>query len=570
MSWQPPQLKSLTPTHPTASGSPQVFAVKGCNFHQGLVCSSGTASAIGANKFTWTVTQASAATIHLVVTNTDAQSSNALDVTFASPPVSTLTITCPGSQSAVSSDGNPVSVSWPPATASGGNGSLVIRYTINGQLVTSPATLGVGSYMVVATVTDNGGATQSCSFAVSVTHTPVTPSGPVLSQSDFTFLGYYDVPHDLYADMNYGQGFTHRYVSGQLRFLTMSYYGGQDIYHSYPLVEMIPPAGFSSQVTLSRTWADPMGGGLSVFGRFAGLWWEEAHSRLWVGEGIDYPDDTQAMLTVGISTRTLVDDGTVSNVKGEWGFANISQRRLYGGVQPVPAAFQSTYGVGAYCCGWGGYASRGNQGVGGGASLGPTMYFMADPSAQPPGNITGQTAMDCVAGWASPWYPAQTAPSSFDRGVRNSSVAETFDLWTSPSPDGLGRWTWGDSHYNTGCWINGTNKQGFLLVPSFASGNAWYQSSTLNCDGRNFEIHIYDPAQIGAAVLGSVPIWNVKPTNRWVISLAGMGGPRVGNGPFGNVAGATFDATTNKLYLYGTYLDGATPNNRIYVYQVTT
>jgi hypothetical protein len=45
-----------------------------------------------------------------------------------------------------------------------------------------------------------------------------------------------------------------------------------------------------------------------------------------------------------------------------------------------------------------------------------------------------------------------------------------------------------------------------------------------------------------------------------------LGGGTEGNGPYHNVAGASFDSTTKRLYLFGVY--SSDYSNRIYVYDV--
>jgi hypothetical protein len=387
----------------------------------------------------------------------------------------------------------------------------------------------------------------------------------LLSQSDFTYLGYYSVEGNFGGDVGWGQGFTHRYVGGQLRFLTFGY--------SSPLMllELAPPANFGGAVSQTNQWNDIWNGGFDTAGKWVGIWWDESAQRLWSTSAIDYPDDSYINSTKTIHTRTLSSNGTVSNIKGQIGLAGVGARRIYGGAQAVPSWFQSRYGVGPYVVGWGGYASRMAQGLP--VSLGPTMYSIPDPSgfsnnADIP---TGQfkTIMDCGSGTrADDWY-ASGAPTSFDRGVRNSNVSNEFDSpgWQSPAPDGLGRWTWGDSNYNTGCWIDGPGKHGFILVPSFSSGRAWYQTSTLNWAYRSSEIQIYDPSRFAEVLAGSRAVWDVKPTSRWTISLPGMV-QTTGSGNDGllyDVLGASYDSTTKRLYIY--YLSWST-GNHIYVYSV--
>ena len=75
---------------------------------------------------------------------------------------------------------------------------------------------------------------------------------PILGQSDFVYQGYYIVQRDgnynNMAELEYGQGFTHRYVSGQLRFLTFSFFGNVQG-GGHHLIEFAPPAGLGGTIT---------------------------------------------------------------------------------------------------------------------------------------------------------------------------------------------------------------------------------------------------------------------------------------------------------------------------------
>ena len=369
----------------------------------------------------------------------------------------------------------------------------------------------------------------------------------VLSQADFRYKGYYRLPYTVIGD--YPQGFTHRYVNGQLRFLT----------GSFTLKEYAAPANLGDTVTaLTNSWSDFWTGtGLSPSGAWVGLWFEQARNRLWTTWAIDYPDDIQKYFTKSLAVRTLHDDGTISNVAGPWGLQGVQQRRLYGGVTALPQWFQDLYSVGPYACGWGGYASR--LTAGGWASLGPTFYAFPEPTGYAAGDIPTsafRTLMDHSAATASgDWY-ASGHPTSFDRGVRNTDVQNDYDApqWQSPAPDGLGRWVWGDSAWNTGAWIDTPTRHGFLIVPKFCSGRVWYYGSTLNCERQTAEIQVFDPGMLGQVAQGIRTSWNTYPSSRWEITNdmlpLGMGWGRTGNSNAGGPAGATYDSTTRMLYVY--------------------
>ncbi len=298
---------------------------------------------------------------------------------------------------------------------------------------------------------------------------------PILGQSDFVYQGYYIVNRDgdynNMAELNYGQGFTHRYVGGQLRFLTYSFFGNVQGGGDH-LIEFAPPSGGLGGTITTRTnhWADIFGSTGMAFGNgvWGGLWYEQSQNRLWTTWAIDYPDDTQISWTKTFVIRTLNSDGTVSNIQGPWGLQGIGERRIYGGIVPIPSWFQSTYGVAAYGAGWGGYSSRMAQGLS--AALSPTFYTFPEPTGYPVGDIPSSAfkiLMEPGNGIYGPdWYP-NGHPTAFDRGVRNTDVINDYDTpyWQSPAPDGLGRYTWGDSNWNTGCWIETFRQAGLHPGP---------------------------------------------------------------------------------------------------------
>ena len=218
-----------------------------------------------------------------------------------------------------------------------------------------------------------------------------------------------------------------------------------------------------------------------------------------------------------IVIRTLNDNGTVSNVQGPWGLQGIDNRRLYGGAQAVPSWFRTTYSTGPYAVGWGGYSSVMTSGPRGPVSLGPTFYAIPEPSGYAAGDIPSsafKVLMDHgSATTGGDWY-ASSWPTTNDRGVRDSDVLNLLDggYWTSPSPDGLGRWSW-DSNQATGCWIETASKQGFITVPRFNAGKAWYETSAWHFECQTSEIQVFDPHMLGQAAQGSRAVGTpIRPT----------------------------------------------------------
>lgn len=398
---------------------------------------------------------------------------------------------------------------------------------------------------------------------------PPPPPGPdppppgtrtLLGANDITYLGYYavdpligyyfDIPTGGGGELNFGSGFTHRYVNGQLRFLTYGYISG-----TLRLVEFAPPANFGDTVTsATNAWRN-----LNVQSQWHGIWVESATNKFWQIDAIDYPETPgQEVETKSIMTRTLNADGTTSGERGRWGLQGINGRRINGGACAIPQWFQTAHGVGPYAVGFGGYASRMSIGP---VSTGPTLYAIPDPHNYPDNTEIPasdfKTLMDHSSGTlVGNWY-ANGTPTAYDRGIRPSNVTNQFDDW-GVAPDGLQRWCWNDHASNTGNWIDndaGTrSKHGFILVPTFSTGRVWYQWSTLNYEGKCAEIQIFDPARLGEVAAGTRQPWNVKPVARIDITaeLAALGHTAGGSNFLnpGCVCGVSFDPTTSKLYVY--------------------
>jgi hypothetical protein len=396
--------------------------------------------------------------------------------------------------------------------------------------------------------------------------TTTTTGTQVLAASDFSLLGYYDLqPYSL--DTPFNQGLSSRYVSGDFRILTID--------KNDALYEMsLAGHAYGDLISaVTNSWPGLMADNSS--GAHWGIWWEEASARLWTTDAVDYTDVVEP---TDIEYVTLNSNGTISNRRGPYQLfensGNIPRKRVYGAVQAVPTWFQTAYGVGPYVAGFGGYTSLMAQG--GTASLGLTAYAFADPTGQAANaNITAKTMADHASGSAiTDWYA--TAPTTKDRTRSIVQPTNQFDIdsgtfyWTSPAPDGYGRWTWGASYNNTCQWIEGPNKRGLACVATLCTGTCYYFSSNLNWDGKTYEFHVYDVASLGAVAQGSANAWNVQPASMASMTLSGMGtgGQGGGTAPAPNVViGATYDATTHRYYLLGTS-GGGGPVNRLYVYAV--
>lgn len=153
---------------------------------------------------------------------------------------------------------------------------------------------------------------------------------------------------------------------------------------------------------------------------------------------------------------------------------------------------------------------------------------------------------------------------------RPTSAPVSSGQWLSPNSEGLGWFVWGDSYYNTGMWVDTGTRRGFVMIASLCKGSCWYQSSTLAFDGRQFEMHIWDPASLGRVALGQASPATTRPTSMTELTLP-RGNTTVwgGNSPTGNVAGATYDPVSGRMYLIGFPFGPDVYTGRLYAFQLT-
>ncbi len=445
----------------------------------------------------------------------------------------------------------------------------------------------------------------------------------LLSQSDFTYLGYYDnEPGSGFTNPSYGAGLAHRYVGGQLRFLSFDYESGV----GYLVREFVLPASFGDNVTALGGWTSGnLWNGLGAPAGFhVNIWVDTSDGTVWTNYSNDYPQNpseynySSVVSNCALSTNHGGSIDPVTNWQGFWGFQGIGQRSLYGGIRHVPTWFQTANSVGAYVVGFGGYASLYAQGLG--ACLGPMLVFTPDPRGftqeafdlQFGGIASGnwKFGADTRAGNGSTsWYATEGGPGyasrTLDRGCMLPVVTNWFDSndnrpnpmsrptyptdlaspnhwWTgdggheSPGdPDSYARWTWGGTIEGSWEWIDNDagsrSKHGIAAIYSGFSGYCYYQGSSFAWDNSHMELQLYDPDDVAAIVAGSAPVWSLRPyavLNLDTIMAASEPGPGTGYGP--RAFGATFDATTNLLYVavYAGQQVVAGVYVRIYVFQV--
>lgn len=383
----------------------------------------------------------------------------------------------------------------------------------------------------------------------------------LLRADELTYLGAYKVPAN-----PWGQAFTTRWINGQFRVYSFGFRGNTvpAPQAQYALSEYSLPAAFGATATRLRYWLDIWNAtGFGRNGRWLGLGWD-ADGRLVTGSALDYLGTPSPY---GLHRRTLNDNGTITDLEGPLALDGLSPRRYFGNFVRIPPSWQALLGVGPYAVGGGGYLSTMCVDS---VSMGPTLYGIPAPD-WPSGHVPSsaiRTLMDHGAGSCqAAWYPGASAPTTYDRGVRNTDVAEEYDTWISPAPDGLGRWTWADQVWNTVNWIDTSARHGVLLLASLANGRAWYQYSTLHSDRQTVEAQVFDPNDFVAVLNGSVPPSRVQPRSRQILSTPDLRvKPFDGNTPSCRMAGASFDPITNRVYGY--VPNAADGLGRIYAWQI--
>jgi hypothetical protein len=413
----------------------------------------------------------------------------------------------------------------------------------------------------------------------------------LLSQSDFAYEGYFELSKNMggFGIQNFCTSLTHRYVSGSLEFLflTNGVQTGIDD-NKYDTLLGFPHPGLTGTVTnYSKVWVGSAGH-LWGAGSFAGAatrygtWYQQDTGRLWTVQAIDYPDDEQTLWTKGITARILGSNYSApSEYKGPWGFSGIGDRNRFGGFQKIPEWFQSAYGVGDLCVGFGGYSSRLTQGYG--ASLGLALFAFSDPTS---GSNDIEIAFHTLANHKNgavssyDWYAGNN--SSFDRGRRLAGTVNSYfdqpniasennfqatylsnpagphnaDQWFGTAPDGYARWAWSDTYLGTGIWFDSPTKHGFFSILSGIAGNAGYVTSTFASTAPIvIEAHIFDPYHFGEVMNATRSAHQVQPEVLWDMgadwpqydwrsypTTSVYDHPWVANS-------ATFDEATNKLYV---------------------
>ena len=235
--------------------------------------------------------------------------------------------------------------------------------------------------------------TATPSPTVTATATPAPTGGDplnktVVSRPNFAYLGSFRMPTSAngWSTAYTAGGLTHRYVNGQLRFLSTSHiYSGGLVYETnYPGIGTGDLAS-APQAQVVKNWGDVYsghkwvandGGGAALSGGVStyGLYYDQALGRLYWNYGHWYNADYPYNPSFGYSV--LNDQTGVATGIGAWGLTGRPEKFDRGGALRIPQWFADRFTGGkSLGVGFGGYFSIISTG-----SLGAALAAVDDPA----------------------------------------------------------------------------------------------------------------------------------------------------------------------------------------------
>lgn len=411
-----------------------------------------------------------------------------------------------------------------------------------------------------------GGATSSFLLNSAVSFSQTTIPKTVLTAADFSFVGAFRLPFNVNGqDAGYGRSLAHRYLGGELRFLTMTL--PNNVYEvAFPGVAANPPYPLAQ---VARYWGDVYHGKRQLDGAANresavwGLYWDAPDRRLYWSYGDGYNAVSGNDPSIGYST--LDDADGVSEGVGAWRFNGRGCKATMGGVLPIPEWFANQYCGGRRLgAGFGGYFSI--VGVGP-AHLGPALCAFAPPNLAANPNLSALAFNNLVG------YPFNSTPyTAPDRCHRDTDYTNEFDNWNPR--DGVGYFSWTDYIWQGAVWIDTPTKHGLIYFPTLGDGRTWYETSTLHAERASHWWFVYDPNDLAQVAQGQKQQWEIQPRSTWQNDYPGLSRPLPGwaDEPKNMITGATYDPTTGRLFVavrFGWSTGGAGENGHtIYVYQV--
>jgi hypothetical protein len=398
------------------------------------------------------------------------------------------------------------------------------------------------------TSTDPTSTVPTLTAPISTAPISTASSQVLLSPSDITYVGYYDLQTDG-LDTPWTRGLAVRRIGSEVRLLMKRNNG--------PFIE-VSLAGktptktgstVSNQITkITRSWPTT----LSTQDNEPFIYWDETKSRLFFTYAVDYPNDTQELGT-RIHTARLTD-GVGTTEQKRLSLDGVPDRRAGTGIVKIPSQMQATWGVGPFAIGLGGYFSRMAQR--GEAAMGLSMYAFPDPAPYADSISLPTSSYQVLAARGS---------TPYGRSLELPLNAYT-SAFQSPGMDGLGYWVWGDK-YVGGFFVDSPTKKGFVAIASLGTGKNWYENSTLNYEGQTTEAHIYDPDELGKISRGlrSAIIDPIYPNMK---ALSETRSNSRGANQF--AATAAYDEIDNIIYvmMWGKGSGSSGYWNRLYAYKI--
>ncbi len=421
----------------------------------------------------------------------------------------------------------------------------------------------------------------------------------LLGAGDVTYLGKFP---GIGWDGNSASGLIYRRVNGQGRFGRLDFLGniaGQ--MRKYDYREYAVPAAFDQPITPVQNFGDVWDGTYGGAMSHNGLYYEEETGRLIHAGALDYPmDDVSQFACTCLSSRVLRDDGTITDRTGYHGIEGVGQRAMYGGAAWVPGWFRAAHGV-RYLLGFGGYSSLMAQGLG--PAMGPQLMFTTnDPFTTYAGLPWGSTTHTIPAAAVKfagdyrnvpgvDWYPGGYAARTYDRGIQVTPVINYLDggdprpnpptpptdppvpsgQWLSPAPGDPDNWNRASWPWKVGgvAWVDdnaGTRAvHGVLAVVTCAKGKAYYQSSSVHSDSAACEFHVYDPADLAAAMADQTGRLAklLRPRAAWVVELPGFCETEIGG-----ITGVALDRSADILYITASVCGPRPVTEMIYAFKL--
>lgn len=414
-----------------------------------------------------------------------------------------------------------------------------------------------------------------------------------LTGSDLAFVGAFTMPRIVGDNEQtaYGNGLALRRVNGQVRLFSTAYKAD-----NYSLYEVTVPTLSTSpswnEAPLVKAWGYAM---TDKEGLVNGIYWDETDKRLYYSSSWNYMTSGDPYQP-SLGYITISPDETTTTSHGLWGFANRSVKQVNFGITAIPSDFATQYLNGKrLAAGFGGSQSAIGFGPG---SLGPSLTAFAPPTTEPEGGYLPNTPLVGYGGsdgeWTSGDRPTITRAwrdddqllnvygglcgdpdnsTGNDTGAWNLTGDEQF-CWQGYSTTGSSRvaypdyvtfsesaiktkhWVPGNSFWTVdrlgqaGAWIQTSNKEGLLLLPTFGTGYIYYESSEPKAEGFNHKWYIYSRDQLASVATGSVVESSIQAA-RYPADLSPMGitsSPWSGAPPY-VCNGMVFDPVENKLYV---------------------